>query len=100
MNKWADYLISAVRYNTNHTHITHLKVHEDKGDKVGPGKPLFRLTVVERLKSGSTFATIFKDNSVWRKGQKVIVVKINGIDYVKTIDNGKEEDNLENLPEF
>lgn len=36
----------------------------------------------------------------YSKGQKVFVIKVDGISYLKTADNSKEEDNLENLPEF
>jgi len=36
----------------------------------------------------------------WKKGQRVYIIKVNGIEYIKTVDNGKEQDNLENLPEF
>ncbi len=100
MEKWADYLISAVRYDSDHQHITHLKVHEDKGDKVGDGKAYSRQAVVDAINSGNTFVTIYKDDGKWQKGQKVIVIKVNGVSYLKTMDNNKEEDNLENLPEF
>ena len=34
-DKWADYLISAVRYNAAETHIEKVRVHVDEGDKVG-----------------------------------------------------------------
>jgi len=101
MEKWADYLISAVRYNTDHTHITDVKVHEDKDDKVGKGEIHSRQTVVDAINNGTTFVTIYKDSEdKWSKGQKVFVINVNGTNYLKTVDNGKEEDNLENLPEF
>jgi hypothetical protein len=35
-DKWADYLISAVRYDAAGTHIDKVRVHEDEGEKVGP----------------------------------------------------------------
>jgi hypothetical protein len=28
MEKWADFLISAVRYDADHKHITHVRVHD------------------------------------------------------------------------
>ena len=101
MEKWADYLISAVRYNTDHTHITDLMVHEDKGDKVGKGEIYSRQATVDAINNGTAFVTIYKgSNGNWKKGQKVFVILVNGTSYLKTVDNGKEEDNLENLPEF
>jgi hypothetical protein len=101
MAKWADYLISAVRYNQEHTHIIQLKAHEDQGDKVGPGKIYERQTIVNAIRGGTTFVTIYKNKEgTWSKGEDVIIINVNGVDYLKTEDNGKEEDNLENLPEF
>jgi hypothetical protein len=40
------------------------------------------------------------ENEKWQKGQKVFVIKVGGKSYLKTVDNKKEEDNLENLPKF
>lgn len=101
MSKWADYLISAVKYDHDHKHIDKVKVHEDKGDSVGEPKIDTRMEVVSVINKGFTFVTIYKnDQGSWNKGQKVFVVTINNKKYIKTVDNEKEEDNLENLPEF
>lgn len=101
MAKWADYLISAVKYNTEHTHITHLRAHEDTGESVGEGKTYTRQTIVDAINKGITYCTIYKNsNGTWKKGQMVYVIKVKGVSYLKTVDNGKEADNLENLPEF
>lgn len=101
MAKWADYLISAVRYNSDHTHIDQVKAHEDKGESVGEAKIYNRETVVDAIKNGTTFVTIYKNSAgKYDKGQKVYVITVKGTGYLKTVDNGKEEDNLENLPEF
>ena len=101
MAKWADYLISAVRYNSEHTHVDQVLAHEDTDESVGEGKIYNRQTIVDAIKNGTTFVTIYKnDQGKWSKGQKVYVINVNGTDYIKTVDNGKEEDNLENLPEF
>jgi hypothetical protein len=101
MAKWADYLISEVSYNAKHTHIDKVKVREDKGDTVGEVKIYSRQSIVDAIDSGTTFMTILKNASgKWDKGQKVFVIIINGTKYIKTVDNNKEQDNLENLPEF
>ena len=44
--------------------------------------------------------TIFSRSGKWNKGQPVYIVRINGVDYLKTVDNGRAEDNLDDLPEF
>jgi hypothetical protein len=101
MSKWADYLISAVRINNAHTHIDRDRAHSDNGDSVGPGVEHARADIIAAIKKGTTYVTIFKDsNGKWTKGQPVYVIKVNGTEYLKTVDNGKAVDNLDNLPEF
>ena len=101
IDKWADYLISKVRYNDKHTHITHVYVHVDKGDTVGGGVSETRQLVVNKIDSGYTFYTIFiGDDGKWKKGQKVVKDRVNNIDYITTRANGTSKDNLENLPEY
>jgi len=101
MTKWADYAISAVRYNVRHTHIDKVRVHPDNGDSIGESTEWTRADVIAAIKRGTTFVTIFKNkDGKWEKGQPVYIIRVNGVEYIKTVDNGKEEDNLENLPEF
>lgn len=101
MSKWADFGISAVKYNYAHIHIDKVRVHPDNGDTIGSPVEWTRIDVVNAIKKGTTFVTIFKgSDGNWKKGQPVYIIKINGVEYIKTVDNGKAEDNLENLPEF
>lgn len=99
--KWADYLISKVRYNDKHTHITDVYVHEDKGDTVGSGTSETRQWVVGKIDSGYTFYTIIEgSDGKWQKGQKVVKDRVIGTDYITTKPNRTAKDNLENLPEY
>ncbi|AMG59246.1 DUF3892 domain-containing protein [Pantoea vagans] len=99
--KWADYLISKVRYNDKHTHITDVMVHVDNGDTVGNGTSYKREWVIEKINSKNSFCTIFKDaDDKWKKGQEVIKDRVNGGDYITKKPNGSAKDNLENLPEY
>lgn len=100
MAKWADYGISAVRYNAKHTHIDRVRAHPDNGDTIGIAVEFERATVIKAIKDGYTFVTIISNGGKWKKGQPVYIIKVNGTEYIKTVDNGKEADNLENLPEF
>jgi hypothetical protein len=101
MSKWADYGISAVKYNSAHTHIDKVRIHPDNGDTIGTGSEKNRTDIIAAIKKGSTFVTIFKgSDGKWKKGQPVYIIKVNGVEYIKTVDNGKAADNLENLPEF
>lgn len=101
MTKWADYGISAVSYNNAHTHIEKVRVHPDNGDTIGVPSEHLRTDIVAAIKKGTTFVTIFKNSDGnWQKGQAIYIFKVNGVEYIKTVDNGKAADNLENLPEF
>jgi hypothetical protein len=100
MLKWADYTISSVRFNPAHTHIDQVQVRPDNGDNLGPSTTQQREAIVSLLKRGVTFTTIFRNNDQWHKGQPVFIDRVNGIEYIKTVPNGKAIDNLDNLPEF
>ena len=63
MSKWADYLISAVRFNNKHTHIERVRA---------------------AIKKGRTYLTIVKhSNGKWNKGQPDYVIKVNRPEYIK-----------------
>ncbi len=49
MAKWADYLISAVRYDSNHERIESIKTHDDKGETVGSSYTEKRFKVVSNF---------------------------------------------------
>jgi hypothetical protein len=102
MVKWADYLISEVRYDTQHSHIVKVKVHvDDGGDNIGTASEWSRSEVVAALKRSSTFITITKNSEgKFQKGQDVHIIKVNGVEYLRTDQNSKAADNLGNLPEF
>ena len=101
MSKWADYGISAVRFNTAHTHIERVRAHPDNNDTIGTPIEYDRVAIVAAIKRGVTFVTIFKGgNDKWNKGQAIYIIKVNGVEYLKTVDNGKAVDNLDKLPEF
>lgn len=69
MEKWADYLISAVKYNDPKTHIIAVKTYADLGDKVGAEQHFSRQQVVQGIENGTSFMTIFNVNNKWQKGQ-------------------------------
>jgi hypothetical protein len=101
MDKWADYGISGVKFNSAHAHIDQVQVNQDNGDSMGGAVVKRRVDVVSAIRQGTTFVTIFRGaNNQWQKGQPVFIDRINGIDYLKTVPNGKPIDNLDNLPEF
>jgi hypothetical protein len=101
MSKWADYAISDVHFNNAHTHIDRVKARPDNGDQLGAATDHARADIVSAIKKGVTYVTIFKNKEGnWSKGQPVYIIKVNGTEYIKTVDNGKPVDNLDNLPEY
>ena len=81
MSKWADYLISAIRYENEmrKNAIAYLKVHQDTGDEVGAGSTWTKEEVINAMYDGKTFYTILKSNSgEWKKGSNVALVTKNG----------------------
>lgn len=61
MEKWADYGISAVRYDINDEYINQVKVHKDNGDTIGLGETLNRKEVLSKLDDQKTFVTILEN---------------------------------------
>lgn len=102
MEKWADFLISAVRYNAEKTHIDIVKAHEDLGDNMGSAVETPRSTVVTNIKNGITYMTVFKNETTGKydKGEDVGIVTVNNTEYIRTDANSEACDNLGELPEF
>jgi len=101
MEKWADFLISAVRYNAEETHIEMVRVHEDLGDNVGDVKEILREGIVAGIKNGKTYLTIFKTNEgKWKKGEDVRIIRIGDEEFIRTDRNATPKDNLGSLPRF
>lgn len=100
MAKWADYLISAVRYNTDDTHIIMVKQHNDKGDKISTSEEVARLTVVNNLKSDHSYMTIYDDDGKWKKGEEVRIIRVGNSEFITTDPNETKKDNLGKLSTF
>lgn len=99
--KWADYWISQVKFNAKHTHIDMVRIHPDNGDTFWSYSEHTRADILKAIDNKITFVTITKDvDWKWKKWQRVFPIMINRVMYIKTVDNGKELDNLDNLPEF
>ena len=60
MDKWADYCISNVRYNSSNTHIEEVKVRQDLGDSFGVPSTWGRSDVLDSLRNNESFCTITK----------------------------------------
>lgn len=99
MGKWADYLISAIRYeNENNNNLfAYLKIHSDNGDEIGSGSTWTRDEVIDAMYNGKTFFTILKSNTgEWKKGSIVSLITKNG----KTVLTDNEFTDLDYLADL
>jgi len=102
MTKWADYLVSAVRYEpgSNNRIITYFKVHEDIGNSIGESRTWTKDELLNELIRGKTFATILKDqNGKWIKGEEVTISSFKEI-FVRSDFKNVPGDYLQNIAEF
>lgn len=100
MAKWADYLVSAVRFNAHGTHIDSLRCHADNDTSAGPPQTFSRKTVVDAIKAGKTFVTVTRDSAGdFRLGQRIQSVTLT-YEYLKTRPDSVISDNLDELPKF
>jgi hypothetical protein len=101
MAKWADYGVSAVRYDADEQYIEKVRVHVDNGDTIGSGEAWNRQDVVSKLDNGKTFTTIIQgSDGKWKKGQDIHIITVDGRRYLRTDANRGKSDNLESLPRF
>ncbi len=98
MNKWADYLISEVSYDSNHL-ISIATRHQDTDKGITNGKPVDRLTVYSDIINGLSYITIYSGKDTWKKGHKIQTFSIEGNPYLRIDGNKVKLDHLGDLPE-
>jgi len=98
MDKWADFLISQVSYNSNHL-ISKIRQHKDSEKGIDSGKIVDRLTLISDIKHGLDYITIYSGLSSWKRGNKIRIFWIHGQPYFRIDQNKVKLDNLGDLPE-
>ena len=99
MARWADYLISAVKLDSNRR-IIQVRQHKDTGADIGEGEIIDRDALSTNLKKGLSYSTIFNSNSNWKKGDPINLIRV-GSDYsIRTDSNKVEYDNLKFVSEI
>ena len=66
MNKWADYFISEVSYDSDHLISIAIR-HQDTDKGITNGKPVDRLTVYSDIINGLSYITIYSGKDTWKK---------------------------------
>ena len=104
MSKWADYLITGVRYDQNEVYISIVEAREDKDSELGSPANYKREQIVSAIKNGTSFVTAFKvkenDKYVFKMGASVDIIIVDNVEYLRTDKNKTKKDNLENLPKI
>lgn len=101
MTKWADFVVSKVKYNHDHTQIAEVEVRADTGESISSDpRRTSRQDVVSAILRGTTFVTAYLRDGKWRKGEDVRVVTIQGVRHIRTDTNSIKADNLGALPEY
>jgi hypothetical protein len=101
MVKWADYCISNVRHNNTNTYIEQVKVRQDLDESLGVPIIWERADILDSLRNNESFCTIIEGtNNNWNLDAYVEIVNIKGIDYIKTVKDSNEKDDLGKLPTF
>lgn len=103
--KWADYLITGVRYDESSCFIEIVETRKDNGKDIGSPKNSEREIILKNKKSGTSYRTSTqikndKGEKVWQKGASVEIINVDGIEYLRTDKNKTKKDNLEKLPEI
>lgn len=101
MMKWADFVITMVKYNRDHTQIAEVEVRADRGESISNDpKRTSRQDVVSAILRGTTFVTAYLRDGKWRRGEDVRVVMVQGVRHIRTDNNSIKADNLGALPEY
>jgi hypothetical protein len=92
MGKWADFLISEVRYGKNHL-IDEVKIHTDD-EAIGDSITMPRSDITHNIKNGKTYKTIFHSLKGWKLGEDVRLFRVNGEYFLRVDQNKVNQDNL------
>lgn len=103
MPKWADYLISAVRFEETAAtkHISHVQVHKD-GLMIPDAFTWTRAEVIKVLDKGYSFRTIMRNGTTeqWSKGFSVRKMRVDDSCYLKITQDDIKVDDIGDLPSF
>ena len=97
--KWADYLVTAVKYGDGRR-IERVRQHEDTGGELGEGTVIDRDTLASNIKRGVRYATVFSTKSNWRLGSAINCFRVGSAVSIRTDLNRVNYDLLAMLPEL
>ncbi|WP_109877423.1 hypothetical protein, partial [Nitrosopumilus zosterae] len=99
MDKWADYLISKVSYDSDHLISVAIR-HQETEQGITEGKSIDRLTIASDIKNGLLYITIYNGKNSWKKGHKIKTFSISGTPYLRIDGNKVKLDYLGDIQEL
>ena len=99
MQKWANYLISEVRYDKNHL-ISMAKRYEDTEIGIGNEDFVDRIKISSDIVNGLSYITIYNRMSTWKKGNRINFFRIDGQPYLRIDENRVNQDYLGDITEI
>ncbi|MHC0444716.1 DUF3892 domain-containing protein [Flavobacterium sp. 3-218] len=95
------FYVTAVRYTTNGSYISHLMVHVPESEKgrLKKGVIMTKNDVITLLKQKKTLTTAVYNytGGFWSRGSDIGIVVVNNIEYLRTDPDKTSRDNLANL---
>ncbi|WP_390882555.1 DUF3892 domain-containing protein [Chryseobacterium paludis] len=95
------FYVTAVRYSSDHSHISHVLVHspENVGGRLTKGIILSKEQVITNIGQGHIYTTAIHSyrDQCWKYGAKIGIVSVGFNRYLRTDRDSTSTDNLENL---
>ena len=99
MQRWADYLISEVSYDSNHL-ISKVKRHEESEKGIDDGILVDRPTITSDIHKGLSYITIYNHVLTWKRGNEIHLYRIHGEPFLRIDKNKVNQDFLGDIPEL
>ena len=100
MGKWADYLVSGIKYSDSgyNKQLSELYIQIDEGASAGSLISCSKAEIIKMIEQGCSFITIHQiDEEIWEKGKPIKRIEIGDQIYLRTDSNNLREDNLGNF---
>lgn len=101
MEKWANYYISAVHFDSEYLRAKKVRVHRVIEPYPSTPESVSREDVIKLIEGGKTFVTISPGlDGKWQKRLEVRTVKIDGSTFLRVDDRSDPDDHLGNIMPF
>ena len=100
-NRWADFVITAVKRGPTSGKISQVQIHKDYGNSLSPPEIVDKMVIAHNIKKGKKYITVFKiSNTNWKPGDYVRAFVKDGEAFIRSDDNKVGLDNLGTLPDI